>query len=309
MKDSGSSPLLPAVLKGTAATVLLVIAYATLPMIGTAAAFLIPLPAVHYGFQDRRAAVSIVALTAASLAAILGWEALPIYIIMAAVTSLVISAGLGKRWSNGAILTTTAGTAIAAGAAGAAILYLVAGTPLDTVVQEGMTATTKAVAELYRKVGISGEDLQVMEQALRVLREMTLTLYPALGVAFVILSGASTLILLRRMKSSPEMEEFRHYHNPELLIWVIIAAGLILLVPDDVVRRWGLNLLAAGLSLYLVQGFAVLVFYLDKFRIPPILRAVLFILMVVQPYLVIATLVVGLFDLWARFRTTRTTNL
>ena len=53
---------------------------------------------------------------------------------------------------------------------------------------------------------------------------------------------------------------------------------------------------------YLVQGLGVMVFYLNRASVPPILRSLAYIFLVIQPLFLLGVAAFGLFDLWFDFR-------
>ena len=66
----------------------------------------------------------------------------------------------------------------------------------------------------------------------------------------------------------------------------------------------GLNVLLLVSLVYLVQGLGVMVFYLNRASVPPILRSLAYIFLVIQPLFLLGVAAFGLFDLWFDFRRT-----
>ncbi|MFZ5448216.1 MAG: DUF2232 domain-containing protein [Thermodesulfobacteriota bacterium] len=88
---------------------------------------------------------------------------------------------------------------------------------------------------------------------------------------------------------------------PEWLIFALLGAGFLLLVPVSGVRFIGLNLLLVLAVLYFAQGLAVISTWFHRLGLPKALRMIGYPLMFLNPvfFLIIA---LGLMDLWLDFR-------
>ena len=75
-----------------------------------------------------------------------------------------------------------------------------------------------------------------------------------------------------------------------------------MLIDDDMVRLAALNLLIVIISLYFVQGMAVIDHFFNRFVVPAFARFIFYLLLAVQPFLALAVAVLGIFDLWGDFR-------
>jgi hypothetical protein len=88
---------------------------------------------------------------------------------------------------------------------------------------------------------------------------------------------------------------------PEWLIFVLLGAGFLLLVPLAGARFFGLNLLMVVAVLYFCQGVAVVATWFNRLGLPRLLRMIGYPLLFLNPFFfVIITL--GLLDLWLDFR-------
>jgi hypothetical protein len=92
-----------------------------------------------------------------------------------------------------------------------------------------------------------------------------------------------------------------HWAAPEWLIFVLLGAGFLLLVPLTEARFFGLNLLMVVAALYFCQGVAVVATWFNRLGLPRLLRMIGYPLLFLNPFFfVIITL--GLMDLWLDFR-------
>jgi uncharacterized protein YybS (DUF2232 family) len=76
-------------------------------------------------------------------------------------------------------------------------------------------------------------------------------------------------------------------------------------MPLPGLRIAGLNVLLLVGLVYLLQGLGVMVFYLNRTSVPPILRGLAYVFLVIQPLFLLGVAALGLFDLWCDFRRTR----
>jgi uncharacterized protein YybS (DUF2232 family) len=53
---------------------------------------------------------------------------------------------------------------------------------------------------------------------------------------------------------------------------------------------------------YLLQGLGVMLFYLRRAAVPPLLRTLAYIFLIIQPLFLLGVAAFGLFDLWFDFR-------
>ncbi|HZK12967.1 MAG TPA: DUF2232 domain-containing protein, partial [Desulfobaccales bacterium] len=92
-----------------------------------------------------------------------------------------------------------------------------------------------------------------------------------------------------------------YWAAPEWLIFVLLGAGFLLLVPVTGARFFGLNLLMVVAVLYFCQGVAVVATWFHRLGLPRLLRMIGYPLLFLNPFFfVIITL--GLLDLWLDFR-------
>ncbi len=92
-----------------------------------------------------------------------------------------------------------------------------------------------------------------------------------------------------------------HWAAPEWLIFLLLGAGFLLLVPVTGARFFGLNLTMVVAVLYFCQGVAVVATWFHRLGLPRLLRVIGYPLLFLNPFFfVIITL--GLMDLWLDFR-------
>jgi uncharacterized protein YybS (DUF2232 family) len=109
--------------------------------------------------------------------------------------------------------------------------------------------------------------------------------------------------LLRRAGSPlADFGDLTLWKAPEKLVWVLIAGGGMLLATETSLTIVGMNLLILCSLLYLFQGMAIVVFFFRRKGIPPFFRWLIYGLILIQQYMLVFIIALGLFDLWVDFR-------
>jgi uncharacterized protein YybS (DUF2232 family) len=137
--------------------------------------------------------------------------------------------------------------------------------------------------------------------------ELLQRLYPALITAMLVFIAGFNLFLLKKSTAKSTaaiaVDDFSTFRNPELLVWIPIITGFLLLLPESLISSPALNILLIAALLYFIQGMAVISAIFTKHSVPSIVRLLLYSVLVVQPYLLAVVACTGLFDLWIDFRT------
>lgn len=95
---------------------------------------------------------------------------------------------------------------------------------------------------------------------------------------------------------------YASWQLPEHLVWLPITALVLILFSSGQVQQVGLWLCMLAGAMYCFQGLAVCLTLFHRWNIPKYLRAVLFFMLVVQRYGLVALALLGLSDVWFNFR-------
>lgn len=251
-------PRLGAAASGLVA-LLLVGALFAIPLLGFLIAPLGLLPVLHFqaaGAPGARAWGPVVALLAAASLIGLADLALPLLGAYAALVVLpAASVGAWRRWgfSEGrwAALATLAATVLALGAVAA---LAAPETPMAAVAG-WMRAAVADAGELYTAWGMADGELEL---ALDAVERVVGWILPSLVVGYLVVVLFWARPRLRLLGYELPVGAFEDYRNDEWLAAAFAAAGIATLVAGGVPRWIALNLLAAVLILYFVQGLAII---------------------------------------------------
>jgi uncharacterized protein YybS (DUF2232 family) len=183
-------------------------------------------------------------------------------------------------------------------------------------VQRIRSISSEAAAFYTAKSGASGEQLKFFQEAIRQEGELATRIYPALLVTGLGLFAAVNLLVIKRFSARlaqrPAIGDFMTFRMPEQLIWLVIAAGITLLIATSIGQEGAgiaaLNVLIIMLSLYFVQGLAVIAHFFNRFAVAGFIRFLFYLLLLIFSYVSIAILVLGVFDFWGNFRAPRPTE-
>jgi uncharacterized protein YybS (DUF2232 family) len=160
---------------------------------------------------------------------------------------------------------------------------------------------------LYEQLNISADQIALIRENAPQIAEFFTVVFPALVLSGTVLTVwlnvlAARSLLRKHAEVFPDFGDLSLWKAPERLVWLLIAAGGMMLLPIDVVDNVGLNILIVCCLLYLLQGLAIVGFFFKCKRVPPLLRWMFYVLIAVQQYMVILVITFGLFDIWIDFR-------
>jgi hypothetical protein len=129
--------------------------------------------------------------------------------------------------------------------------------------------------------------------------------YPAayvIMVALVVLANAAMLrgYLVRRDPGWLDGGEFERVRWPFAMAVAFVLAGAAVVMPP--LRPGAYNVLLVVAFFYALQGLAVVAFYTHRLAAPPLLRSMVLLLVVMNPWAPQILAGIGLFDTWFDFR-------
>lgn len=314
MENSLRSTLLD-IVKGCIATAALFIAYLELPVIGMLAGAVVPLPALLYDLKRGKwSGLAIVLVSALIFMLIAGPAGALLYVLQAGIFSLALPRFLTMGGGPARALASAVAVTVAVITVAAIGYGITRGVTVEGQVAESLQSSISQAIQLYEKSGVSGTDLDELREGMEQAAKSLAQLYPSLFVVGIAMAGGLNLLLLQRFERRVGLAvpggSFGKYRNPDHLVWLPICAGFALLVSHDAVTTIALNVLVLTGFLYFIQGMAIIIHLFDRHAVPAFLRYLLYFLLFVQAYLVVAVALFGLLDLWGNFRRPRIpTNL
>lgn len=114
--------------------------------------------------------------------------------------------------------------------------------------------------------------------------------------------------LLQKNTGVSPWPEYKFWQLPDKLVWFVIIAAALALIPEPMLRTTGYNLLLIAGVIYCFQGIAIVLFFLDKWKAPVLIRSLLYVIFFFQSLGTFFLSVIGLADVWFDLRHLRGQN-
>ena len=155
--------------------------------------------------------------------------------------------------------------------------------------------------EALARSGMSPENIQVLAEQWKAAAQIATVIYPAAAVVFaclVVLAQASIVrfFVARHQPALLEGESFETLRLPFGAVVLFLLAGLGVLAAP--LRPLSYNMLAVLGFFFALQGFAISLYFVRRMAGPPLLRALLMILLLIPAWSPYVLALLGLFDAW-----------
>ena len=180
-------------------------------------------------------------------------------------------------------------------------------TGIKTLVSEDVRKTLEHGIQILKNMGFATAGAIPEPEAFEKIHFYLVRIVPAWVVASTLFHIWATLILAKpilvwRNLNYPEFGPLNLWQAPEYFVWIVIACGLMLLIPETSLKLLGISGLLILMPVYFFQGIAIVAFYIDKKQLSRFLRIVSYSLIAMQPLLLLAVIAMGFFDVWLNFR-------
>lgn len=310
----GRELLLDAI-KGTVLTLALFLAYVTFPVIGLLPGIFTPLPGIYY-YLKRGAAtgVALFALTSIVLLLLGDPTVAVLYLLQSGLAALLIPFFFMQGKGSARAIAYAVGINFLLIVLLAIGYGLWTGVNLTELLLKGIETSTNQAIALYEKQGLKDEDIKQLAAGIHQAGQFIGRVFPALLLVSLatIASLNMTMVFRLAAKYLPTLakaDDFKSFRNPDMLVWVVIVAGFAMLLPYHESSQVALNLLLVTGFFYFLQGLAVVLAFFQRITVPAIARMLFWLVLIFQPYLVLAIAVLGIFDIWGNFRTRKIKNL
>lgn len=224
------------------------------------------------------------------------------FVFVVGIPAFLIARGLAARWPPEWVV---GGTGAVVATATLAALYVLLPEGIRPWVGQLVDQTIAAYSQ-----GGADETAQWLQARSAPLAGFVYAMLPLGMASSGIAVGAASLLvtrayLARRPVAGVEPFSPLTWHLPDVWIWALIAAGVLLLVPHDAARIVGANALGIMALAYAFQGWAVTAYIFDAKAVHPILQATFYLLMLLWPPLATFLVLVGVLDVWTDLRKVR----
>ncbi len=285
-----------------------------IPFLGPLVGLLTPLPFFYYstklGAVHGGAMTLLVIVIVGALGSLAGSGRLVILAAEYGILGYVISRLFDKKRD---LIRTISIATVVLSLTGLLTVLLMAGfkgVSLTDLVRDYLTVEFTATVDAYRELGIletTGEDLDLTVKAFVDVFARILPALMLVGTGLVVWMNAliAKAILKTKRIWQEEDSKARLWQAPEQFVWVLIASGFAAFFFQDAVKWIAINLLIVLGTVYFFHGLCIMIFLLDKHKVPSWVRVGLYVLIAVQQLFLLVLALAGLFDQWMDFRKLR----
>jgi len=153
---------------------------------------------------------------------------------------------------------------------------------------------------------IPTESMYLLTQSFAQIKERLSQLMPAILTSIALFAVWLAMVLGNRLlyknTGQSPWPEYQYWQLPEKLVWLVVAAAALALLPLPLARTIGFNLLLVASVIYCFQGLSIVLFFLNKWNVPLYIRSLLYVIIVFQSLGTIFLSVIGLADVWFNLR-------
>jgi len=297
------------IISGVLITSLIFFVSVFIPVIGFFAALVIPLPILYYRLKLGRKNGALVPVISGSILFVVigGLSADVLFFAELLLIGFILGELIKWNYSIEKTILYATGAVLISGFMGLVVYSILYGDGIYAIVSNYVTQNLKLTMVLYQSMGMSEENIRLIDRFLAEIQPLIVQIIPAMVTAATLFVAWTNIliarpVLKRRLLSYPDFGPLNMWKAPEYLVWGVIGCGLALFVPGTTINTVGQNGLLILMTVYFFQGIAIVSFYFEKKRLPRFIRFFLYALIAVQHLILLAVIGLGFFDLWVNFR-------
>ena len=280
-----------------------------IPIIGFFGALIIPLPILYYRLKlGRKNGVFIPLISGSILYIVIGGiSADALFFVELLLIGFLLGELIESNFPIEKTILYTTGAVLFSGLLGLIVYGILSGQGIYAIVSEYVTKNLELTMVLYQSMGMSEENIHLIDRFLADIQPLIVQIIPAMVTASTLFVAWTNIliarpVLKRRSLSYPDFGPLNMWKAPEYLVWGVIGCGLALFLPEPTIKTIGQNGLLILMTVYFFQGIAIVSFYFEKKRLPRFIRFFLYTLIAVQHLILLAVIGLGFFDMWVNFR-------
>ena len=175
------------------------------------------------------------------------------------------------------------------------------------LVKNYITLAVEENVRLYGQLPLKAEDINFIKDNQETIIKGFIHIFPSLVVIFSVMTVWINLLIGKNYLNRagivyPGLTSLAQWKMPEKMIWLFLASGLLLFVPEKTVNFFTFNVFLVICFLYFLQGLTIISFLFQLKNVPSFFRYFFYFLIAVQQILMIPVITIGLFDMWFDFR-------
>lgn len=296
---------------GIAISSLAFLAASLIPIIGTFFFILTPLPILYYYSKTGRAqGLTIFGISLSVVALILtisGSSANIPFLLISGSLGVILSEIFRKNYSVEITIILPVMVLMILWFSFILFQSLAVGKQPWLMVEDYIGRNIQESIQFYAQLDIPVEQIDLAKDNIKQITHFFTNLFPALilvSASFTVWINvlAAREIFQKNRIWYPDFGNLARWKAPESLIWILIANGVMLIIPVESARILGLNLLLICLFVYLLQGLSIIGFLFKAKNVNKLFRIPCYFLIFAQQYIILLIIAVGVIDLWVDFR-------
>jgi uncharacterized protein YybS (DUF2232 family) len=280
-----------------------------LPIIGFFCSILIPLPVLFYRAKlGRKQGLVIPAGSMMIMALMLGEVSFDtVFFMELMLLGFILSELFEKNLSVEKTIVYACLAVMGTAVAGLLIYSVSSQQQTVDMMSRYIARNLELTLNLYRGMGIPEDTVATIESSLDQIQYLLLRMIPALVACSLLFVAWTNVLLARPIFASrrlayPSFGQLNGWKAPEALIWGVIGCGLALLIPAKAIKMVAVNGLLILLTVYFLQGIAIVSYFFHKKNFPRLVRFILYSLIAIQQVFLLVVIALGIFDMWLDFR-------
>jgi uncharacterized protein YybS (DUF2232 family) len=301
--------MLKDIVNGVLITSLIFAASILIPVFGFFCSLFIPLPTLYYRIKlGRKTSVIIPILGFIIMVVVLSSFTIDVVFFAGLLlVGFILGELLEFRFPIEKTMLYTCGVVLIGTLVSLFIFSSVSGKTLFTILSQYVARNIELSLALYQSLGMSDENLRLIQGSLSKIQYVLVRIIPALTIASTLLVIwinilVSKALLKGRFRLHPDYEKLNQWQAPDFLVWAVIGCGLLMLFPAGATKLFGLNILLIAMTIYFFQGMGIVSFFFEKKKVPRFFKILLYSLIALQQLALLAVIGMGLFDMWFNFR-------
>ena len=280
------------IINGVAISSLIFLVSGWLPVFGFLGLLSLPVPIFYYRAKlGRRYSLIILAAVFAVIMTVIG-EFSPdlMFVTGLLLTGFVLCELVEKNMSVEQTVLFTGILVFLAGTLALIIYSNMAGIQLGALLSAYVKKNLMLSLKLYKEVGMPAEQVQALSRSMETIQYYLIRILPAICGAFLLIVAWITLlgarmVLISKGVGFPDFGKLNTWQAPEILVWVVIGSGLLLL-----------------LTVYFFHGIAIISYFFESKNLPVALRFLIYSMIAIWNLLLVFVVGLGFFDMWVDFR-------
>jgi len=279
------------------------------PVLGFFCTFLAPLPTLFYRLKfGRKIGIAVPGFTIIALIIVLGRLSFDVFFfIELLLIGFVLSELIELKLSIEKTFIYTCTVVLSSSILVVLFYSNITGIQVGSLVSAYIVKNLELTLELYKSIGMPEENIHMISSSMESFQYVLIRIIPALAIASTLFIIWTSLMLAKPLLKTknlfyPDFGLLNLWKTPEYLVWIAIACGILILIPNKAVRLMGINGILILMTIYFFQGMAIVSFHFEKKQFPRLLRFFLYSLIVIQQVILLIVVILGFFDIWFNFR-------